>query len=164
MADAATLEITRDPLSELVSKASGRKDPRCSYAGELTPIETFEHLVKEGGMLVDVRTIPEWQFVGVPDLSGCKGDFAAISWKVYPDMSQNAVFAEQLAATGVNKDSAIFFICRGGGRSSSAAQAMSELGYTRCFNVATGFEGAADEQGHRGRVSGWQGSGLPWKH
>ena len=79
-------------------------------------------------------------------------------------MSENLDFAAQLAQTGVSKESPIFFMCRGGGRSSSAAQAMTALGYTACFNVATGFEGDADEQGHRGRTSGWQGAGLPWKH
>lgn len=151
-------------LSELISLASKRKNPVSGYIGELLPHEVFNYLVKEGGMLVDVRTVPEWQFVGMPDIQGAKGQLAAISWKIYPDMSENAHFAEQLAQTGVGKDTPIFFMCRGGGRSSSAANAMAAAGYTHCFNVATGFEGEADEQGHRGRKSGWQGLGLPWKH
>ena len=155
---------TGDTLSELFSKASKRKNPASNYVGELLPLEVFEYLVREGGLLVDVRTVPEWQFVGMPDLDGCKGAFTAISWKVYPTMSENSDFAAQLAQTGVDKSTPIFFMCRGGGRSAAAAQAMAAAGYTACFNVATGFEGEADEQGHRGRVNGWQGAGLPWKH
>jgi len=164
MANASSLQTARDPLSELVNKASSRKSPHTNYLGEITPLEAFEYLVQTGGMLVDVRTIPEWQFVGIPNIAGTKGQFAAISWKVYPEMSQNEAFAEQLAATGVSKDTPIFFMCRGGGRSSSAAQAMTALGYSACFNVATGFEGESNAEGHRGRTSGWQGLGLPWKH
>lgn len=164
MANAATLKTAGNPLSELVGRASSRKIPGSNYQGEITPLEAYEYLLKNGGMLVDVRTVPEWQFVGVPNIQGCKGEFAAISWKVYPDMSLNASFADQLASTGVDKEAPIFFMCRGGGRSSSAAAAMTDLGYSNCFNVATGFEGEADAEGHRGRISGWQGAGLPWKH
>lgn len=160
----AALNIPETSLSELVSRASARKKPAANYVGELLPAEVFEYLVREGGLLVDVRTVPEWQFVGMPDLEGCKGQLAAISWKVYPDMLENPSFAEQLARTCADKDTPIFFMCRGGGRSSSAATAMTAAGYTACFNVATGFEGEANEQGHRGRKSGWQGAGLPWKH
>ncbi len=128
------------------------------------PAEAFEYLVKHGGMLVDVRTVPEWQFVGVPDLVGCKGRLAMISWKVYPEMAENPTFLKDFEQLGVDKNTPVFFMCRGGGRSSSAAQAMNAAGYRHCFNVATGFEGDADASGHRGRISGWQGSNLPWKH
>ena len=164
MVSSAAANTAAHPLPELVGKALQRKQPGTSYQGEITPIEAFEYLTTTGGMLVDVRTVPEWQFVGVPDTAGCKGQLAMISWKTYPDMTGNADFAEQLERTGVEKDTPIFFLCRGGGRSSSAAEAMARAGYSNCFNVATGFEGAADSQGHRGRVSGWQGSELPWKH
>lgn len=164
MALAASLNNAQNQLSELISKASQRKRAGMEYQGEITPLEAYEYLVKTGGILVDVRTVPEWQFVGVPDLSGCKGEFAAISWKVYPDMAQNGAFVDQFAQTVPDKDMPVFMMCRGGGRSLSAAVAMTQAGYSHCFNVATGFEGDADATGHRGRTSGWQGSGLPWKH
>jgi rhodanese-related sulfurtransferase len=164
MASAASLAAPLNQLSELISKAISRKNPAALYQGEVTPLEAFEYLVREGGLLVDVRTVPEWQFVGMPELAGCKGRCAAISWKHYPEMTENPSFAKQLADTGVDKNTPVFFICRGGGRSASAAQAMAQHGYAYCFNVATGFEGEADELGHRGRISGWQGAGLPWKH
>lgn len=164
MASAAPLATDQNPLSELLSAASARKNPHTNYQGEILPAEAFAYLVREGGVLVDVRTVPEWQFVGMPELEGCKGQLLAISWKVYPAMAENPGFLEQLASSGVAKDTPLFFMCRGGGRSASAADAATAAGYNYCFNVATGFEGAADAEGHRGRTSGWQGSGLPWKH
>ena len=41
-----------------------------------------------------------------------------------------------------------------------AAQAA---GFPHVFNVADGFEGPPDVQGHRGATAGWKASGLPWR-
>ena len=73
MASAATVLSAENPLSELVTKALTRKEPSCNYQGELLPAEAFDYLARHGGMLVDVRTVPEWQFVGVPDNQGLQG-------------------------------------------------------------------------------------------
>lgn len=164
MASAAALSSPPDALLELVNKANSRRQGATSYEGEVTPAEAFSYLAATGGVLVDVRTVPEWQFVGVPDLTGCKGRLAMISWKVYPDMAVNPEFLQKFEHLGVGCDTPLFFICRGGSRSSSAAERLCVAGYRHCFNVATGFEGEPDERGHRGRKNGWQGSGLPWKH
>jgi rhodanese-related sulfurtransferase len=51
---------------------------------------------------------------------------------------------------------------RSGARSRKAAIALAELGYGRCYNIIGGFEGARDEQGHRGRLAGWKVCALPW--
>jgi rhodanese-related sulfurtransferase len=63
---------------------------------------------------------------------------------------------------GTDKDSELFFICRSGGRSKMAAQALSALGFTRCRNVKDGFEGPLDPDRHRGGLGGWKAAGLPW--
>ena len=42
------------------------------------------------------------------------------------------------------------------------AQAMAAAGYGNCHNVADGFEGAIDDERHRGNRSGWKAEGLPW--
>ena len=126
MGSSATTTMPENALSELISKASTRKSPGCSYQGEILPVEAFDYLVREGGMLVDVRTVPEWQFVGVPDLTGCRGQLALQSWKVYPDMTVNPEFVEKMAAAGVDADTPLFFMCRGGGRSSQAASAICD--------------------------------------
>ena len=44
-----------------------------------------------------------------------------------------------------------------------AAEAMTAAGFQECYNVAGGFEGDPDDQGHRGTVNGWKVDGLPWR-
>jgi rhodanese-related sulfurtransferase len=81
-------------------------------------------------------------------------------------MTRNAAFEMQLGETlkaqGVGSDTPIIFIRRSGARSLSAAQAMSAKGFSRCFNLAGGFEGDLDEKKHRGGRNGWKHDGLPW--
>ena len=36
-------------------------------------------------------------------------------------------------------------------------------GFEKSFNIAGGFEGDVDGEGHRGNTSGWKASGLPWQ-
>jgi hypothetical protein len=72
MASASSQSVARDPLSELITKARARKTPSTAYQGDVTPLEAFQYIAETGGMLVDVRTLPEWQFVGMPDVNGCK--------------------------------------------------------------------------------------------
>lgn len=164
MPSLATSSASADALSTLVSNCTPRKHPAVRYLGEILPEEAFAYLQQNGGMLVDVRTIPEWYFVGKADLSGCKGALVEISWKVYPEMDNNPNFASLLAETGATHDTPLFFICRSGGRSAAAATAMADLGYRYCFNVYKGFEGDENAAMHRGHVNGWQGTGLPWTH
>ena len=129
------------------------------YAGDLTPKEAWERLASDSkAMLVDCRTLPEWMFVGVPDLRPL--DFAA--WQIFPAMQPNPAFAEQVKAGGAKEDTPLLFICRSGNRSKAAAMALTALGFSQCYNVSEGFEGASDEHGHRGAKGGWKVAGLPW--
>ncbi|MBZ0217823.1 MAG: hypothetical protein K8F25_14795, partial [Fimbriimonadaceae bacterium] len=57
----------------------------------------------------------------------------------------------------------IYYLCRSGARSRHAAQLMTAAGYSKCYNVATGFEGDLDETGKRGRMAGWKANDLPWR-
>jgi rhodanese-related sulfurtransferase len=116
--------------------------------------------------LIDVRTGAEWAFVGLPDLSSIAKRPLLVEWQEFPGNQVNKAFvervAEALAAIGASKDSELFFICRSGGRSLSAARAMTAAGYSRCRNVADGFEGPLDPNRHRGQLGGWKAKGLPW--
>ncbi|MCB1431460.1 MAG: rhodanese-like domain-containing protein, partial [Alphaproteobacteria bacterium] len=56
----------------------------------------------------------------------------------------------------------ILCICRSGARSAAAASALTAAGYTNAWNVAEGFEGDKDPDGHRGTIGGWKAAGLPW--
>lgn len=116
--------------------------------------------------LVDVRTKAEWAYVGVPDLGGIGKEVVLLEWQTFPDNRIDPQFADRLSAllsaAGVANDTELFFICRSGGRSRSAAQTMAAAGFTRCRNAAEGFEGPLDTGRHRGRVTGWKVAGLPW--
>jgi rhodanese-related sulfurtransferase len=133
----------------------------------VTPEEAWQSLASEPvAALVDVRTIAEWNYVGLPDLSSLRAPLLRVEWQSYPSGTVNASFVdaleEALRSSGVAKDSPLFFICRSGARSASAAAAMTAAGYSRCYNVAGGFEGGRDGQGHRGTVEGWKAADLPW--
>ena len=133
------------------------------YAGDLRPAEAWE-LLKENpkAVLVDVRTLPEWNFVGLPRLDSLSKETICVSWQSFPDMGMNAAFVEEVAARGVDKDQPVLLICRSGARSRSAAMALTAAGFGPCYNVAEGFEGDRDGDLHRGSVGGWKVAGLPW--
>lgn len=151
-------------LSQLLQQAAAGRAQGLAYAGEVTPTEVYRYIQAEPALVVDVRTLPEWQFTGLPALEGTKGQLATISWKLYPDFTTNPRFAEQLSQScGGAREVPIFFLCRSGGRSLDAAVAMSAQGYNYCFNVTGGFEGDPDATGHRGTKNGWKAEHLPWK-
>lgn len=113
--------------------------------------------------LVDVRTDAEWNFVGLPDLSAVGKQPLLIPWQIYPSMQVNGHFADQLRKAGLTPLHNIYFICRSGARSLAAGQAAQAAGFPHAFNVADGFEGPVDGEGHRGNVAGWKAEGLPWR-
>lgn len=129
--------------------------------------ETWERLKRDASaVLIDVRTIAEWAYVGLPDLSSINKRPVLVEWQSFPDERLNTAFTDRLAEAlgplGATKDSELFFICRSGSRSLKAARAMAAVGYSRCRNVAEGFEGPLDSDRHRGRLGGWKAKGLPW--
>ena len=136
---------------------------KMSYAGDLKPTDAWKLLHDDGrAQLVDVRTRPEWMFVGVPDLTSLGRQTVLQSWQVFPAMDVDANFATELTQQFPNKEQPLLFICRSGGRSRAAAAAMTAAGYPRCYNVAEGFEGNPDAERHRGMTGGWKAAGLPW--
>lgn len=138
------------------------------YAGDLELRAAWDVLASEAAaQLVDVRTIAEWNFVGLPDLSAIAREPHRIEWQSFPAMQVNPDFvadaSERLQAAGAGPDTSILFLCRSGARSRAAAVAMTRAGFRKAFNIAGGFEGDLDGQGHRGRINGWKAAGLPWR-
>ena len=135
---------------------------------EDVPVEAAWRRLAEtsSSILIDVRTRAEWSYVGVPDLSSLGKELVLTEWQSFPDGRPNAGFVaeltERLRSVGATKESELYFICRSGARSRSAAVAMTKAGFTRCFNVAEGFEGPLDDARHRGMRSGWKARALPW--
>ena len=127
------------------------------YAGALLPSEAHALMLQvPGAKLVDVRTRPEWDFVGHPP------EALMIEWNTYPNGQRNPEFIEQLQAEVARTDAPVMFMCRSGARSHGAATAATQAGYPNCYNVLEGFEGDKDAEGHRNSVSGWRVAGLPW--
>jgi rhodanese-related sulfurtransferase len=139
------------------------------YAGDLAPREAWDMLVREkNAVLIDVRSRAEWTFVGVASLAALGKAPLYVSWQNYttsPDgraqMVPNPQFAAAVA-NAVEKDAPAIFLCRSGGRSKSAAIAMTVNGFTRAYNLAGGFEGDRDATGHRGQAGGWKAANLAW--
>jgi rhodanese-related sulfurtransferase len=137
------------------------------YAGDVAPEEAWASLSSDPrAVLVDVRTTAEWAFVGLPDLRDVGKRPVTIEWQVFPSMAVDPSFvtklSERLAGDGVDTDAPVYFLCRSGVRSLHAATAMTEAGWSRCYNVSGGFEGPPDTSAHRGAVAGWKARGLPW--
>ena len=135
-----------------------------SYAGDLTPEAAYELLGSDAdAVLVDVRSEPEWRFVGVPDVSALGKEPLLVSWRSGAGDAAEA-FVADLAAAGVDARAGapVVLLCRSGVRSVAAAEALAAAGAPRAYNVLDGFEGALDEHGHRGGA-GWRAAGLPWR-
>ena len=133
------------------------------YAGDVSPATAWEILNDDPeAILIDVRTEPEWRFVGVPDLSTVGKSTLLLSWQSYPTMEVNEAFATEVEDRGLDHDRPILLLCRSGVRSRHAAIELTQRGFRRCYNVSDGFEGAKDEDGRRGALGGWKASGLPW--
>lgn len=119
-------------------------------------------------VLVDVRTRPEWSFIGIPDLAALGKQVILLEWRKYPDMSVNDRFiADLLEQFEGSVPSEIYFLCRSGVRSLEAANmvnhALFEAGHiAQCVNVLEGFEGDLDQSKHRGLTNGWKARGLAW--
>lgn len=126
-----------------------------AYAGAVTPSEAFL-LAEEGtATIVDVRTRPEWEFVGHIE------DTPLIEWRPYGATAPDPHFVEKLAER-FPRDATILLLCRSGVRSHHAATAAAQAGFTSVFNILEGFEGEIDSDGRRGTTGGWRRAGLPW--
>ncbi len=144
--------------------SSGSAD---GYAGEVSATEAWQGLeAAPDATLIDVRTQAEWVYVGIPALAALGKRPVLVEWQTFPGMEVAEDFAErldrELESRGVPREAPLYFICRSGARSRAAAMAMTDAGYSRCFNVSAGFEGSLDQERHRGGSEGWKAEGLPW--
>lgn len=138
------------------------------YAGDVSSSEAWAILKADSeAQLVDVRTIAEWNFVGVPDLSALGRDAVFVEWQGFPATGPNPAFVatvtDKLEAAGAGPQTPVLLLCRSGARSRAAAIALTKAGFAKAINIADGFEGDIDEALHRGRKGGWKVAGLPWR-
>lgn len=139
---------TAESIGEILERAEQRGRAKgLDYAGEVTPAEAWR--LHEGGVarIVDVRTRPEYEFVGrVPGTP-------LIEWRRYGDAEPNPTFLAELA-TEAGAEEPILFICRSAVRSHHAAELATRAGFRRVFNVLEGFEGDRDASQQRGNLGG----------
>jgi rhodanese-related sulfurtransferase len=147
-----------ESLETILAAAHERaRQAQLPYFGAALPADAYA-LIKgmPGTRLIDVRTRPEWDYVGhVPDSF-------LLEWNLYPDGSRNPEFLSRLRTAAPDPQAPVLFLCRSGVRSDGAARAAAAAGYSKAFNVLEGFEGDKDAQGHRGTLGGWRKAGLPW--
>ena len=144
-----------DPSASGTAPGAKAARPADGYAGDITPQQAYQWWQAGEGVLVDVRTDAEREWVGfVPGA-------APLAWKQWPGMSMNPQFDDGLraSASGGKK---LLLLCRSGVRSIAAAKRATELGL-EAYNILEGFEGAPDDNAHRGNTGGWRHYGLPWR-
>jgi rhodanese-related sulfurtransferase len=134
------------------------------YAGDISATEAWDRLKNDPrAQLLDVRTVAEWNFVGLPDLSAIGRRVHCVEWQSFPSGAPNLGFVVEAGQALDDPRAQVMVICRSGARSRAAAIALTGAGFTQAFNIAGGFEGDADAEGHRGGVNGWKAASLPWR-
>jgi len=127
------------------------------YAGDVTPELAWRWWQSGKGVVVDIRTNAEREWVGfVPDAP-------AVAWKQWPGMAMNPDFDAQIQAlSAAHGGKPLLMLCRSGVRSIASAKRATELGLT-AYNILEGFEGDPDSAAHRSTRGGWRHRGLPWR-
>src|SRR5256885_14368660 len=102
------------------------------YAGDISPRDTWEKLAREtAAQLIDVRTVAEWNFVGVPDLTSLERQALLCEWQRFPP-APNGGFVEEvgeaLKQSGDPPGAPPFFLLRSGAPARAAAAAVTEAG------------------------------------
>ena len=128
-------------------------------------------------LFVDVRTIEELLFVGVPDGIDGHASFGIMHYDKWDKekntfiRNPNPDFLSQFELwtldKGIEKTDPIVLICRSGDRSALSADLLARHGYTNVWSVVDGFEGDMAKDGpNKGKrtVNGWKNIGLPWSY
>lgn len=136
----------------------------------VTAAEAAEVLAtRDDILLIDVRTPEETMLVGYPDAADVNIPFLLLD----PDhklnekgsyvMAPNPRFADAvLTYLDGRAPAAILVMCRSGGRSAKAVDALVATGLdVPLYSVLDGFEGDKDAEGRRS-VNGWKNNGAPW--
>lgn len=127
-------------------------------------------------LFLDVRTRGEVAYTGMPIAADSNVPFkltnATYQWndkKGMFNMVANPKFVEaatqRLQQKGLTKTDKVFVMCRSGGRSAKAADALTAAGFTQVYSVIDGYEGDTVKEGElKGKrtLNGWKNSNLPW--
>lgn len=149
----------------------------------LTPLEAWQMKQQdtEGVLFIDVRTRAEVQYVGFTEYADAnipimfqpgsydwiadKKDPQAGQFKKAPNTDFSKAVDRLVESRGLDKSAPVIVMCAAGKRSTAAARALHEAGYSRVYNLYEGFEGVKASEGYfRGQrvVNGWKNAALPW--
>ena len=68
-----------------------------SIIEESAPSFVYNELIKDdSSYLIDVRSKPEWSFVGYPNSKNMKNDIIFCEWAFYPLMKENPYFNDEI--------------------------------------------------------------------
>ena len=142
----------------------------------ITSREAFDEIQAEENkiLFLDVRTQAEVEVVGMPTIADANVPYMFMSepmtwnddWGSFK-MTRNLNFLDavkqRLEEKGLTQNDKVFLMCRSGGRSASAADLLSEAGFTNVYSVVDGYEGDKAKSGKR-TLNGWKNSDLPWSY
>ena len=165
-----------DAGEELVSQ-TGRVLPEAKQTSlglYVTSVEAHQKWEASSGTvkILDVRTLEEHIFIGHPDMAwNIPFALQTHEWddeKQRFTMELNPDFVSQVRALADPNDT-ILIMCRSGGRSAMAVNALAEVGFTYVYTIIDGMEGdkVDDPESifHGKRMkNGWKNSGLPWTY
>lgn len=138
----------------------------------VTAKEAYERWKAEPGKvkIIDVRTPEEYLFVGHP----------AMAWKIplaaqaYEWDAEKGQFPMRPLPDYVSRvqtvakpDDTLMVMCRSGGRSAMAVDALAKAGFKDVHNIVDGMEGDANADSEsvaraQPLKDGWKNSGCPW--
>ena len=140
----------------------------------VTAVEAYEmwRAAPDRVTVFDVRTPEEYIFIGHAEMAwNVPLAFQTYEWNTDKGrfaFERNPEFVASAREIAAPADT-ILVMCRAGGRSAMAVNALVEAGFTNVFNVIDGVEGdKVDDPGsilHGKRMrNGWKNSGLPWTY
>ncbi|MBN2123764.1 MAG: sulfurtransferase [Deltaproteobacteria bacterium] len=147
--------------------------------GDVTPSEAMKMVMDDTAhtFIVDVRTRPEYTFVGHPAAAYhvpskfWTGKMIEKEGKPDFELVDNPHFAKDLLARFNPETDTLIFMCRSGKRSCQGAEKAIKAGFKpdKVFNMLGGFEGdkvkckVSAFNGLR-MLGGWKNEGLPWTY
>ena len=167
--------IVATPAVFAQAEESGLPDAKKTSLGlYLTAAEAYEkwRTDPQNIKVLDVRTTEENLYVGHAPMAWnvplASQTYDWDSEKQYFGFQPNPEFIPQVKELAGVSDT-ILVMCRSGGRSAMAVNALAEAGFTNVFQIIDGMEGDAVKDpdsvflGQRLK-NGWKNSGLPWTY
>ena len=162
------------PTTDEVSTPEVPERKRTSLGLYLTAQQAYAmwNAEPEGVRVLDVRTPEEYIFVGHAEMArNIPLAFVEYEWntdKDEPVVRANPDLVSHVMSLFQPTD-VLLVMCRSGGRSAVAVNALANVGFEHVYNVIDGFEGDTVDDPtsafHGKRMkNGWKNAGAPWTY